>query len=158
MILEFRLTIAIRPSLDREISQSTGLTRAGLTRSTSAAHTQGSLDFLLLVPHQEKLFNNLRRGDRGTPQRLAPRHCDARAEPPERSGASQPCRSASRYPRSSLRERLDTSSPTCRGRNRLVSKGGKNAARLASSRVGVLGVSNCRDDGEKQEIRAGEGE
>ena len=109
-------------------------------------------------PHQEKLFNNLRRGDRGTPQRLAPRHCDARAEPPERSGASQPCRSASRYPRSSLRERLDTSSPTCRGRNRLVSKGGKNAARLASSRVGVLGVSNCRDDGEKQEIRAGEGE
>jgi len=74
-----------------------------------SSHRAASLDLLIIPRHrQEKLFNNLRRGDRGTPQRLAPRHCDARAEPPERSGASQPCRSASRYPRSSLRERLDT--------------------------------------------------
>ena len=35
-------------------------------------------------------------------------------------------------------------------KDRLVSKGGKNAARLASSRVGVLEVSNCRDDGENK--------
>ena len=52
-------------------------------------------------PHQEKLFNNLRRGDRGTPQRLAPRHCDARAEPPERSGGEDgaQARTTRDYPR-----------------------------------------------------------
>ena len=89
--------------------------RARGNRTTSrlhprhSSHRAASLDLLIIPRHrQEKLFNNLRRGDRWTPQRVAPRHCDARADSPERSGASQPCRSASRYPRSSLRERLDT--------------------------------------------------
>lgn len=99
-----------------------------------------------------------RRGDRWTPQRVARRHLDARVEPPERSGASRPNRSSSRYARTSFRERLESSSRTCRGRERLVSEGGKNAGRLASSCVGGREVSNCRDDGEKQKIRSGEGE